>query len=397
MRNKFSNNIPLIFAFGFLDTLKFYNAIAIILFSTIAGDYTYGMAVFSIIAITTVISELPTGILSDRIGRKKTIILGAFCTLLGTVFFALSNGFGLLSVGAVLTGIANAFYSGNNSAILFETLKAQGKLDEHQKILGKLHCMGYLARAAGGLGCAIILMYSTDMRILLWLTVIPQIIALILSFFIKEPNFAKKHQTTIFEHLKYATSLFKKNKKMQILTIAFVGDCSFGYASYEMMTAFLNTIIPTWAIALYKIALSVLGAIGAYISGIVIKIMGYMKGLVWGTFIVGGLRILAAFAGTILSPISFAIGQLFYSITDASQQHLLQVEYTDTERATLGSITSLLSGIAWSIVALLSGVLADATSPKTALITIITIWILRVLLFRKALRPPNKTTFHRPN
>jgi len=47
---------------------------------------TLGMLVFSVITISTFIMEIPTGIFSDMIGRRKTTILGtivAFAEMVG--------------------------------------------------------------------------------------------------------------------------------------------------------------------------------------------------------------------------------------------------------------------------------------------------------------------------
>lgn len=388
MLHSLQRNIGLIFLFNFLSALKFYQALGIVVFAAIAGNYTLGMAVFSTIAVSSALFELPTGVLSDWIGRKNTMIIGALCSILAVLFFALASDFTLLGIGGVFYGLALSFFSGNNSAILFDTLKAHDKLSLHHKILGYSHATGYLGMAVSALICALIIYLSADLKLLLWLTLLPQILAFFVALVITDPKIITPHRENIKHHLKKAVSLFYHNPKAKWLTLSFIGDCSVGYAGYEMITAFVNTLIPTWTVGIYEALFCTFGGIGAYISSAIIKVTGYLKGFVLGVLLIGILRICSIFAGAIIAPILLIFSQFIYAVTDASQQHLLQMEYTDKERATIGSITSLISSIVWAIVSLLIGWLADLTNVQTALIIVTLIWVMRIFLFKKALKNP---------
>ena len=386
MSNCFNHNISLIFLFDFLNGLKFFGAIGIVIFATIAGNYTLGMSVFSIIALSATLSEVPTGILSDWIGRKKTMVIGALCSFLAVLLFSLASDFTLLCLGGTFMGIAQALFSGNNSALLYDSLKACNNLHFHHKILGYCHTVGYVSMAVSALICALILYLGFNFSTLLWLSLIPQGLALCTTLAIKDPKIPHKHDRNLYLHLKKAFSLLQNNKKAKWLTLAFIEDCSIGYVGYNMITAFINTIIPTWFIGIFESVFCMLGGIGAYISSTVIKKNGYLKGLIYGTFLTGVFRIFSVFLGTVTAPILFVFSQFIYAITDATQQHLLQLEYTDEERATIGSITSFISGIIWSIAGILTGWLADATNVQTALVIVYLIWMIRIFLFKKALK-----------
>jgi MFS family permease len=386
MTNCFKHNISLIFLFDFLNGLKFFNAIGIIIFTSIAGSYTLGMSVFSVIALTAAMSEIPTGVLSDWMGRKSTMVVGALCSFLAVLLFSLASDFMLLCLGGIFMGISQALFSGNNSALLFDTLKACNNLGSHHKTLGICHTIGYFSMAASSLICAIVLYLDSDFMLLLWLTLIPQGLAFFTALAIKDPKIISNHENNLYCHLKRAFSLIKNNQKAKWLTLAFINDCSAGYAGYKMITAFINSIIPTWSIGIFETIFSACGAAGAYISSSVMKKTGYLRGLVYGTFFAGVFRIFSVFLGAVAAPILFVFSQCIYSVTDAAQQHLLQMEYTDEERATIGSITSLISCIVWSMVGILTGWLADMTNVQTALVIVYLVWMIRIFLFRKALK-----------
>ena len=84
----------------FLD-LRFFYPIAAIYFSQIADSYALGMSIYSITMLTSALCELPTGIFSDFIGRKNTIVAGAVMNLLAVIFYAIGGQYLILVIGAI--------------------------------------------------------------------------------------------------------------------------------------------------------------------------------------------------------------------------------------------------------------------------------------------------------
>src|SRR3989344_1207145 len=64
----------------------------------ITGSYALGMSIFSIIMIGSALFEVPTGIFSDFIGRRKTVILGAFAAVLYVTFYAIGTNYYILAI-----------------------------------------------------------------------------------------------------------------------------------------------------------------------------------------------------------------------------------------------------------------------------------------------------------
>jgi len=95
-------NIKLLTWFNFFTDFRLYAPIAIIYFARVSGSYALGMSIFSITMISSALFEIPTGIFSDKIGRKKTVILGALLAVLYSLFYALGQSFFMLSIGLYL-------------------------------------------------------------------------------------------------------------------------------------------------------------------------------------------------------------------------------------------------------------------------------------------------------
>jgi len=77
--------------FNFFTDFNLYGEILVLYFVKLTASYMLEMNLFSIIMISSAVFELPTGIFSDFIGRKKTMMLGAVCSVLLIIFTQLEQ------------------------------------------------------------------------------------------------------------------------------------------------------------------------------------------------------------------------------------------------------------------------------------------------------------------
>lgn len=82
-------NVKLLTWFNFFLDLRLYAPIAIIYFAQVTGSFALGMTVFGVASISAALFEVPTGIFSDYLGRKRTVILGAVTAAFAVFFYAL--------------------------------------------------------------------------------------------------------------------------------------------------------------------------------------------------------------------------------------------------------------------------------------------------------------------
>ena len=201
-----NRNIKLLTWFNFFTDFKLYAPVAIIYFSQVSGSFALGMAVFSIATVSSAFFEIPTGIFSDMIGRKKTVILGAFFAVLYVVLYALGASFIFLAIGALLEGLSRSFYSGNNDALLHDSLSSEKQEHLYEKYLGRIGAMFQIALATSAVLGGVIAYWSFPL--VMWLSVIPQIICLILAFKIIEPRAHIVESGNVYKHLIEASRLF---------------------------------------------------------------------------------------------------------------------------------------------------------------------------------------------
>lgn len=362
-------NIKLLSWLNFCCDFRIYSAIAVLYFAQVTGSFALALGVFSVGKIASSIFELPTGILSDLVGRKMTVVFGQASSILAITCYAIGGSFIMLALGAILEGLAFAFFSGNNSALLYDSLKEEGQEEHYSEYEGKTSSMFQIALGISALIGSITLGFKS-FQVLFWLSVIPQIVGFILAFQIVEP---KKHykiiDTNIFSHLGEALKKFKENAKLRTLSIVQILDYGIGQSMHQFSPAFLATLWPAWAIALARVLSHLFATIGYRISGKLIRKFNELKVLMWGnvtSFFVG--TTIVAYP-TIVTPLIGSMTSIFYGTGSVAQSSLLQKEFSNEQRATMGSLNSLAGSLFFGMASVMLGLWADKVGPTHALLT----------------------------
>ena len=377
-------NIKLLAIFNFFSDLKFHSAILILYFAKITHSYTLAMSLFSVVMISSALFEIPTGIFSDLIGRKKTVILGAVSATISAIFYALGSNYWILFLGAVLEGLARSWYSGNNDALLHDSLKEINRTDRFDEYLGKISAFFQAALMIGAVVGSIIAYWSFS--IIMWLSVIPQLTCILIAAFIIERKNIKKESTNIFSHLHLSSINLWRNKRLRLLSIRYMLIEGVGDASFKFRAAFFNTLWPIWAIGFSK-AISYFGAgIGFWFSSKIIKKIGIYKVLIISDISNRTISIFSILISNIFSPILMSLTSILYGPGSVATNTLRQQEYSENERATMASLNSLLGNLFFGVFAIILGFLGDKFGPAKALFVSQIFLLPNILIVKKLMR-----------
>lgn len=362
-----NKNISLFKWFEFFLDFSLYYPIAVLYFAKVTGSYTLGLAVFSIVYVASAIFEIPTGIFSDLIGRKKTIILGSIAGVFAISSYALANSFLVLALGAFFEGLSRSFYSGNNTALLYDTLRQKNKLNEFSDILGKLGAIAASGLAISALIGGFVAVYS--LRLVVSISILPRILCLLISFGFVEPKFHSKEKSgNIFQHLSEAFKMFKNNAKLRTLSLSSAIRWGVGEASHEFKPAFVILLWPTWALGITRMLDSICSMIGFNFAGRIIKKMTALKLLVSQEILSRINYITFLIFPSIISPIMHSLNSLFFGLRTVANSTLLHKEFTNKQRATMDSLNSLVGSLVFALFSLIIGIVADKFGPIKALL-----------------------------
>ncbi len=96
---------------------------------------------------SSLLSEVPTGVVADRYGRKTSMVSGSLVISVGFLVFALAGTLPVLLSAYVLFGVGSALMSGADDAYLFDALRAVGRVREFPAVAGRLNGLMTLAIA----------------------------------------------------------------------------------------------------------------------------------------------------------------------------------------------------------------------------------------------------------
>lgn len=363
-----NHNVALLKWYNFFYDFRPWGAIAVLYLAQVTGSFAQGLGIFAIASVAAAIFEIPTGVISDRVGRRKTVIFGSIASVIAMSFYALGGSFTILVTGAIFNGLTRAFISGNNDALLYDTMKQQGKTEEFSDKLGKTNSMFEIGLGVSALLASLLALVSLQFVVVA--SIIPQIICVFIALKFIEPKVHTDEVTeNIYSHLREALGGFVKNVKLRKLSLASILDFALEEIHFELKPAFTATLWPAWALGISRSLDHVFGYAGCHYSGAITERFGAIKTL-FGQQIISRLNIFVA-AGfpTVFSPLLLNINSFFFGVGNTASSTLLHREFTDKQRATMGSLNSLGGSLVYAVLTVGVGLTADKFGPaKTVLI-----------------------------
>ncbi len=218
---KFLKNVPknvikfyvwkLISGFSFIYSLQ---AIYLLTKGITAAE----LAIFaSITAITTTITEIPTGYIADKFSRKLSISLGFFIQGIAYIVIILSNNlFTLIPIG-ILLGLGNSLLSGSVESLLYDLLKSSNDEKSYLKINSRGSAIETITGVIATFLGPIIYVINHESPFIL-----TGVVLLILSLFVYTIDEAKSDAEEVERNLSALDGIknILKNKAVLIITLA---------------------------------------------------------------------------------------------------------------------------------------------------------------------------------
>ena len=137
--------------------------------------------------------QAPTGALADHIGRKRVMAISGVLYALTILGFGFASNYWMLFLDYVLWSFAQSMRSGADSALLYDTLKADGREDEFQKIAGR----GFALSLGAGLASIILgafLAAQLGLSLVVQVSAAVPLLAVIVALVIDEPHVAHEER-----------------------------------------------------------------------------------------------------------------------------------------------------------------------------------------------------------
>jgi len=388
--------------YGFLKNLRFFEAFFILFLRKKGLTYTEIGSLYALREIITNLAEVPTGIIADTYGRKKSLVFSFLAYILSFLLFFTGETYSWFLAAFLLFGTADAFRSGTHKAMIMDYLKFKRISEQKIAYYGHTRACSQRGSAISALIAGIIVFYTGDYRMIFLWSIIPYILnmLLILSYPPELDRDKSKHERSIVSSLHELWQALRSPVVLSIVHSAAV------FTAYQkavkdyiqpVMKQVALSLPVLWAyqadkrtgllIGLMYFILYLLtsraslmaGKLSERISNIPYKslLVGFGAGIIAGYFFHLHYAWIALWAFTIIYIIeSLRKPVLTGYLSDSVPNKIL---------ASVLSVQSLYRTVLTSVLALLFGYLADLWGLGYALMVVSAfLWILNILTGKKS-------------
>lgn len=344
-------------------------------------------------SITALMFEVPTGILADRWNRKGLLIIGKLFKAACYFSWFIADSFVLFAVGFILWGIGGALCSGTEEALLFDSLKAENREGQFDRILGNSYFYDRLGVVLSGVSGGALTAISMELTLVL--SVLTMLLSACVAFFFKEVNtYRDKHaeaQAHVFRH--YFATLgeglklcIMKRRLLLLILFSTPVICSAGVLDEydQLVVSWLGLnigYVGIWFSIRYL--LEALGGGAAFWIKKLLHALAFKHSfnMIWLLSIVAGIALFAAayFKTLLLLPL-YGLFYLLMASAKVIFDDAVQQEIEDQGRATIYSMTSLLENLAGIGLYAVFGLSASLSGLQAALIAF-SVYVLLLCVF----------------
>lgn len=166
-------------AYGFLKNLRLFEPFLILFFREQGLTFLQIGVLYTIREITTNLSDVPTGVLADTVGRRITMVLSMLTYILSFAIFTFTSSFYPFALAMFLYGLGDALRSGTHKALILAYLRLKGWSHLKVEYYGGTRSWSQRGSALNVLLAAALVFFTHTYRWVFALSAVPYVLNLI--------------------------------------------------------------------------------------------------------------------------------------------------------------------------------------------------------------------------
>ncbi|MEA1911673.1 MAG: MFS transporter, partial [Spirochaetota bacterium] len=167
-------------AYGFLKNQRFFDPFIVLFFLETGLSFFEIGILISFREIIINILEIPSGVLADAFGRRKSMIVSFSAYIVSFFIFFVSKLFYTHLIAMIFFAVGEAFRSGTHKALILEYLKQNKILDLKVHYYGHTRSWSQMGSAVSAVLAGIIVFFSPGYKYIFLFSIIPYILGLFL-------------------------------------------------------------------------------------------------------------------------------------------------------------------------------------------------------------------------
>ncbi|MFD1647429.1 MFS transporter [Haloarchaeobius litoreus] len=371
-----SSSVGKYYLYKATKAVEFYRPVMYLFFLQQGLNFTQIATLEAIYNLTTVLGEVPTGYVGDRVGRRNSLLAGTVLIALTLVGIGLASSFLALAGLYVCWSMGYNFRSGSEDAWLYDTLTDDLAEEEFAHVRGR----GESVSLAVGAGAAVAggALGSVDLSYPWFVAAGVTAVGVLVLLTVEESDTYEASAADALgfrESLTLIRSMLGRRDIRALVVYYYVLYAAVTYLVFVYLQPVFETVVVDLGVAPAQVepllgafyaAYSLVGAGLSYYTGTIEDRIGLRTWFLVLPFAVGG-----ALAGLYFLPIlalpAFLFARGLADVTRSLAGQYVNDRIDTVGRATTLSALAMVSGLTVVPFQLGSGVLSDATTPLVAL------------------------------
>ncbi len=360
-----NHNIRIAYVLAFAKNTWFWLGIWIFYYLRFTNYSGIGL-IETTLVITLTLAEIPTGAIADLLGKKKTLIAAFLFEAIGAFMMATAPSFLVLLSSVFVMCIGGALYSGTIDALVFDSLKQDGKEDSYIKKIANINTLSLIAPAmCGVLGG---FMYKIDPTLPFFANGVGYTVGLIAAFFLIEPR---------VDSIKFSISSFINQTKQGIKQLFSIGEVknktilllSIGFVvviGSEMLNSFLGVEFgfkETELGVLWSV-IYLTSAVSSQATPILTKYFKNNFSILFVGIVIALTLLVSPFLGLAIGGLSLIVRTSFEGIFGNLSSSVINAHTESKYRATTISTFNMIKNVPYVLAAYFIGSISDQISAK---------------------------------
>jgi len=381
---------------SFLKNQTYFTPILILFLQFHHLDFKQVFLVFTIGSIFNFFVEIPTGIIADLYGKRKSIIISKFIIFISFVAFGFASTFWAFVIAQLLYELGQSFRSGTETAYTYDYLKQNPSEPSYTEVKGK---QKFYARIGESIAAAIggFVAGHLGYNLVFFIAAIPAFINFLMNLTwaqIQEST-EKLNIKSSYLHIIHSFKQFK-NTSLLLITINITIFTSVLAALNKFVQPYMTDAgVPITMIGfIYAVALGFTAIVTRYSYKLEQK-FGEAKTMNWlSTLAIIPAVIIGLGYSSIIGVVLFFLIVIAENMRSPIENSIFHDNITSKERATMGSILELVKNLGKTAILPIAGYFADAFSMATAILIMAGLLLINAIFFyiRKTKHGSLKTT-----
>lgn len=303
--------------------------------------------------------DIPGGLLADKFGRRRTLIVSSVLQILGLTTFVASQTLPIYLLGAFLYGLHWSTFAGTIQAFMYDHLLADERHHEYPRHQGSVTAYGYIGAAFANVLSGIIADHSS-LRMPFVLSLLPAFFGFLLTLSLREIKVIKNKSEKPPRLRSYLVELFRAIQRQPIVAV-YAAQIMVGLFIFKTICEFGQIFLlaynenATW--------LGVLWAIDAAFVAFALRYAHHVQRWPWQT--IGLYSVVLVLFAFVTSPIAIILFMLVYAgaevMHNISETELQHVTPTQSRATVLSSVTFAGNLLALPLIFVFNGIFLQSS------------------------------------